>query len=86
MKALLVLVVLLLTGCATQFYAGVGYDLSDSTFDQENVWHNPVGVVGGSFPIGNAVVLDYRHISNMGGSDVIESSVVSVLVVFGGDK
>ena len=69
--------IILLNGC--QLYGGLGHDFNRGT----DMWNNPVGIVGARQPLGKHFELDYRHVSNMGGSDEGAVNSVSILVKVG---
>jgi hypothetical protein len=89
---------LLLSGCATTMYGGVGYDVggselkgtlptdTDTIVFRQDAWSNPVGIVGLRYPIGDHFELDYRHISSFGSNDLVNSDAVSVLIKIGGSR
>ena len=89
---------LLLCGCATSLHMGMGYDFSDSDINgvvdtdtetvifHKEVWSNPVGIVGLSYPITEHLDLEYRHISSLGGEDLISSDTLSVILTIGGSR
>ena len=90
---------LLLSGCSTTMYGGIGYDIggaqiqgvadtdTDTVIFQEDLWDNPIGIVGLRYPLGDHVELDYRHTSNLGsGNDIGQSDAVSVLIKIGGSR
>jgi hypothetical protein len=98
MRKIIFLAALLLSGCATSMYAGVGYDIGGSEFKgvlatdtdtivfRQEAWKNPVGIVGLRYPLGENFELDYRHISSIGGGDLVNSDAISLLFKVGGSR
>ena len=98
MRKIIIFLALLLQGCATTLYGGVGYDIGGSelkgTLDtdtdtivfRQDAWSNPVGIVGLRYPLGDNIELDYRHISSFGSNDLVNSDAVSVLFKIGGSR
>ncbi len=99
MKTIIILAALLLNGCATTIYAGLGYDVgqsdikgvldtdTDTIVFREEAWKNPVGIVGMRYPLGENFELDYRHISSLGsGPDIVNSDAISLLFKIGGSR
>ena len=90
---------MLLSGCATTMYAGVGYDIggneikgvfdtdTDTIVFRQDAWKNPTGIVGLRYPLGENFELDYRHISSLGsGSDIVNSDNLSIIMKIGGSR
>jgi len=90
---------MLLSGCATTMYAGVGYDIggneikggfdtnTDTIVFRQDAWKNPTGIVGLRYPLGEHFELDYRHISSLGsGSDIVNSDNLSIIMKIGGSR
>ena len=98
MKKIMILAAVLLNGCATTMYAGVGYDVGGSEFRgvadtdastvifRQDAWSNPVGIAGLRYPMGENFELDYRHISSFGSHDLVNSDVLSVIFKIGGSR
>lgn len=98
MRKIIFLSLLLLQGCATTLYGGVGYDFggselkgvldtdTDSIVFRQDAWENPIGILGLRYPMGDHWELDYRHISSFGGDDLINSDAISVIVKIGGSR
>jgi len=99
MRRIIIFSLLLLQGCATTLYGGVGYDVGGSeikgVFDtdtdtivfRQDAWDNPIGIVGLRYPLGENFEIDYRHISSLGtGHDIVNSDAVSVLFKIGGSR
>lgn len=98
MRITIIIAALLLNGCATTLYGGVGYDVGGSelkgTLDtdtdtivfRQDAWSNPVGILGLRYPMGKHFELDYRHISSFGSNDLVNSDAVSVIMKIGGSR
>ncbi len=83
-------VIFFLVGCEATYQFGVGAELHNSEADfgdhKHDTWKNPTGVVGVSYPLMENLVVDYRHISGLGGSDSVTSDNLSLLLTFKGSK
>lgn len=98
MKTIIIFASILLSGCATTIYGGVGYDFggselkgvletdTDSIVFRQDAWENPIGILGVRYPLGESFELDYRHISSFGGDDLINSDSVSLIMKIGGSR
>lgn len=98
MRMTIIFAALLLQGCATTLYGGVGYDFggselkgvlpteTDTIVFRQDAWENPVGILGLRYPMGDHFELDYRHTSSLGGDDLINSDAVSVIMKIGGSR
>lgn len=98
MKTIIIFAALLLSGCATTLYGGVGYDIGNNYVTgvtgppreilfREEAWKNPTGIIGLRYPVGENFELDFRHISSLGdGDDIVNSDNLSFLMKFGGSR
>ena len=99
MRKIIIFSLLLLQGCATTFYGGVGYDFggselkgvldtdTDTIVFRQDAWENPVGILGLRYPLGDHFELDYRHTSSLGSDeDLVNSDAVSFILKIGGSR
>lgn len=88
---------LFLCGCEATYQLGIGYELRDTEKDFRDIdtgkllgkvetWSNPTGIVGVSYPLMDNLILDYRHISSLGGRDNVTSDNLSLLIQFKGSE